>query len=88
MVAPANGRPSQSLAVTVNVAMAVAAESTATSAPDDRADPRSARNVTVNSRHGFSTVNTSRLSTRSAPGPRTPVAPTTTPASTGRRITT
>src|SRR4051794_27560633 len=68
--------------------MAAAAETTATSAPVDRTEPRSARNVTVYSRHGFRTVNTSLLSTRSAPGPRTPNSPTTTPASTGKKITT
>src|SRR4051812_19929756 len=88
MVAPAKGRPSQSRAVTANVPIAAAAASTATRAPEDRTAPRSALNVTVNSRHGFSTVNTKVLSTRSAPGPSTPSAPTSTPASTGRRITT
>src|SRR3954465_1064209 len=88
MVAPANGRPHQSLAVTANVAIAAAAESTATSEPEDRTDPGSAGNVTVNSRHGFRTVNTSLLSTRSAPGPSTSNIPTITPTSIGRKITT
>ena len=51
--------PPPESAVTTKVAMQVPAESTATSAAQDRIAPRSARNVTVYSRHGVRTVNAS-----------------------------